>query len=82
MEQIQTVLSLINAFNEAWNDSNPEHRLSKELLAKVETHLHYAFVAGCDEFSEYMMKEANRNKTKNNSLSISHLKHTIQNFKP
>ena len=57
MKQINAIQKLEHSFIESWNDSNPIERLNPELINLVNTHLHYAFIAGLEGLSSYLIRD-------------------------
>jgi hypothetical protein len=47
---------LLISFMEEWNTSNPDRKLDKMLINKIEIHLRYAYVAGMDEYRIHLEK--------------------------
>ena len=85
MKQIETVNQLTIAFNESWNDSNPTERLNPELIDQVNTHFHYAFVAGLDAISERLLtyfKQYQSVSNQRNVISINDVRRMIEKFEP
>jgi hypothetical protein len=51
---------LLIDFVDQWNDANPDRRLGKEIIDRIEIHLRLAYVAGMDDYREYFNGLLNR----------------------